>query len=48
MYNHIDDLLVDNKLEIKNLLSKEGILHKTKYLDPNFKSGPSAPSISLF
>lgn len=48
MFNQIDDLLIDNKLEIRNLLSKDSILHKTKYLDPNFKSGPSSPSVSLF
>lgn len=37
MFNHIEDLLTDNTLDIKNLLSKDSILHGTSYLDLNFK-----------
>jgi hypothetical protein len=47
MFNHIDDMLTDNKLDMRNLLSKDSILHGSSYLNPSFKQNTGNTS-SLF
>ena len=47
MFNHIDEFLVENKLDIKNLLSKESILQGTGYINDSNKQ-ISKPGTSLF
>jgi len=47
MFNHIDEMLTDNKLDMRNLLSKDSILHGSSYLNPSFKQNTGNTS-SLF
>ena len=41
MFNHIEDLLKENNLDIKNLLSKESILNNTGYINPGYNKTTS-------
>ena len=47
MFNHIDVMLVDNNLDIRNLLSKESILHNSSYINATQPKqiGGSTPSL---
>ena len=47
MFNHIENLLIDNKLDIRNLLSKESILHNSTYINSTQPKqiGGSTPSL---
>jgi 5'-3' exonuclease len=47
MFNHIDAFIVENKLDLKNLLSKESILQGTGYINDSNKQ-ISKPGTSLF
>jgi hypothetical protein len=47
MFNHIEDIIKENNLDIRNLLSKESILNNTGYI--NSEAGKqSNTNISLF
>jgi 5'-3' exonuclease len=47
MFNNIDAMLVDNSLDIRNLLSKESILHNSTYINSTQPKqiGGSTPSL---
>lgn len=47
MFNHIDEFLVENKLDLKNLLSKESILQGTGYINQS-STQTTKPGTSLF
>jgi len=47
MFNHIDAFLVENKLDLKNLLSKESILQGTGYINQS-NTQTTKPGTSLF
>jgi 5'-3' exonuclease len=47
MFNHIEDLVKENNLDIRNLLSKESILNNTGYINSEAGKQPNT-NISLF
>jgi 5'-3' exonuclease len=47
MFNHIDAFIVENKLDLKNLLSKESILQGTGYINQS-NTQTTKPGTSLF